>query len=180
MRRKAVRLALGVSGLVLIVVLAGIWWAVSRGRATPASHFHGMTVAWPGPPTETVTTIPGPSGEVRTHHAMYTSAADGRPVVFTASVTDLGPATKEMSPRELLEAHAFASRKDEVSRQEVEHGPKKLPGLDIVVRTGGNVRRQRLVASGTRIFEVAAMARTEEALGAREVRAFFESFAVDG
>ena len=42
------------------------------------------------------------------------------------------------------------------------------------------MRRRVVVASGTRIFEVSVTAPTQDALGAREVKAFFDSFAVDG
>jgi hypothetical protein len=122
----------------------------------------------------------GAVAEGGSYMAFYTDKAPGRVLLYTASVTDLGPeATKGMTPRERLTAFTYAFQKDEVSRTQIEHGSRKLPGLEIVKRSEGKVWRQVLVASGSRIFEVSVTAPTHDDLATREVTAFFESFAVD-
>ena len=136
-------------------------------------HTAGFRVTWPGEPEEP----PGAGGPYR---ATYMDRAPGGITLYTASVTDLGAeAAKEASPRDHLVAFKTAFQKDEVSRKEIEHGPKKRPGLDIVSNRSGKVSRELVVAAGSRVYSVSVTAPTEEALRAPQVIAFFDSFAVE-
>jgi hypothetical protein len=164
---------------VVWVVVAGLAAAGCSKSSAPAAGAWagpGFRVAWPGPPQEMPASASGGS-----YMAFYADKTPGRVRLYGASVTDLGAeAGNAMTPRERLAAFTLASEKDQVSRTAIEHGSGKLPGLDIVVRTGGKLRRQLFVASGTRIFEVSVTAPTQDDLGAQDVKAFFDSFAVDG
>jgi hypothetical protein len=121
--------------------------------------------------------MPGAGGS---YMATYVDRTPGRGLLYSANVTDVGPAGADaMSPRDLLAAYTVAFQKDEVSRKEIEHGPNKLPGLDLVGRVSGKLSRKVVVAAGTRMYTVSVTAPTEEALRAPEVTAFFDSFAVE-
>ena len=120
---------------------------------------------------------PGAGGPYR---ATYMDRAPGGITLYTANVTDLGAeAAKEGSPRDHLIAFKTAFQKDEVSRKEIEHGPKKRPGLDIVSNRSGKVSREVVVAAGSRLYSVSVTAPTEEALRAPQAAAFFDSFSVE-
>jgi hypothetical protein len=117
--------------------------------------------------------------------ASYRDETPGRVLQYGATARDFPPEVRNVTPRELLTAltdpRPFFPT-PELSRKDIEHGPRRLPGLDIVRRTGGDhpgVRREVLVAAGTRVVSVSVWAPTEEALGAPEVAAFFASFQVD-
>jgi hypothetical protein len=111
--------------------------------------------------------------------AFYADKTPGRFLQYSASVVELGAKAAETSPKENLTAFKFALRKDEISRQEIEHGPRKLPGLDIVSQQAGKFRRERVIASGQRLYEVGVTARSEEALSVPDVKNFIDSFGVD-
>ena len=111
--------------------------------------------------------------------AFYTDKTPGHLLQYSVSVLELGTNANGMTPKEHLTAFKLAFQKDELSRKEIEHGSKKLPGLDIVIRRAGILRRTWAIVSGTRMYEVGVTAATEEALGGVEVKKFFDSFGVD-
>jgi hypothetical protein len=104
---------------------------------------------------------------------------------YSATAREFPPEVRNVTPRELLAALTAQGSffpTPELSRKDIEHGPRRLPGLEIVSRTGGDrpgVMREVLVAAGTRVVSVSVWAPTEEALDAPEVAAFFASFQVD-
>jgi hypothetical protein len=144
------------------------------GQPTP----WGFRITWPGEPTEMPPASQKP-GEPWTYMAFYTDKTPGRLLLYGASVTELGARAGEMSPKEHLAAFKHAFQKDESSRKEFEHGPKKLPGLDIVSQRGRKVSRERAIASGTRVYSIMVTAPSEDTLNSPEVKRFFESFGVD-
>lgn len=161
--------------IVLCIVAAG--FLIAAGCSKPSGVHKstaGFRVTWPGEPEE----APGAGGPYR---ATYMDRGPGGITLYTASVTDLGAAgaAEEGSPRDHLVAFKTAFQKDEVSRKEIEHGPKKRPGLDIVSKRDGKVSREVVVAAGSRLYSVSVTAPTEEALRAPQVAAFFDSFSVE-
>ena len=141
----------------------------------------GLHLAWPGPPNEGRTTVPGPGGDVQTYSAMYASKAPGLLVVYLANVIDSGTgAANQMDSRERVTAFMFTFQKTEISRKEFEHGSEKHPGLDVLRPQGKNVSRALVVVVGQRIYSVSVSAPNEELLTGPEVMAFFNSFTIDG
>jgi hypothetical protein len=162
---------------VLCFVAAGFLAAGGCSKSSKPSGVQkaiaGFRVAWPGEPEE----MPGAGVP---YMATYVDRAPDAVTLYMASVTDLGAeAANQTSPRDLLLAFKFAFQKDELSRKEIEHGPKKRPGLDIVSNRRGKVSREVVVAAGSRIYLVSVTASTEEGLRAPRVTAFFDSFAVE-
>ncbi|HJZ93956.1 MAG TPA: hypothetical protein VKE40_23985 [Gemmataceae bacterium] len=163
--------------IVLCFVAAGFLIAAGCSKSSQPSGVHkgtaGFRVTWPGEPEE----MPGAGGP---YLATYTDRAPGAVTLYKASVTDLGAeAANQTSARDLLIAFKFAFQKDEVSRKEIEHGPKKRPGLDILSKRSGKVSREVVVASGSRLYSVSVTAPTEEALRTPPVTAFFDSLTVE-
>jgi hypothetical protein len=164
---------------VLALALAGTGWVVYGQKRRPASTFPGLTLKWPGPPSENIQATPG-GGLEPTYAATYVSRSPGRFLLFSAGVTDFGPkVAEEMSPEDLLAASVTAFQKDEVSRTPIEHGPRRHPGFDIVSRRDGKVTRKVVVVAGSRVFTVSVTTSKEELLEDLEVKAFFQSFAVE-
>jgi hypothetical protein len=163
--------------IVLCFVAAGFLAARGCSKSGKPSGVQkavaGFRVTWPGEPEEM------PRAGVP-YMATYADRASGAVTLYAANVTDLGgAAANQTSPRDLLVASKVAFQRDELSRKEIEHGPKKRPGLDIVSKRSGKVSREVVVAAGSRLYSVSVTAPTEEALSAPEVRAFFDSFAVE-
>ena len=144
------------------------------GQPTP----WGFRITWPGEPDE-MPPANRKAGEPWTYMAFYTDKSPGRFLQYSVAVVDMGTKAGEMTPKEHLLAAKSAFQSDESSRKEFEHGPKKLPGLDITKKLSGKFRKERAIASGTRVYEIGVTAQTEDALGAPEVKKFFESFGVD-
>jgi hypothetical protein len=168
----------------LWVVAAGLAAAGCSQPGAPAAGGWagpGFRVTWPGPPTE----ASGPEGGYPEYTASYSDDTPGRVLRYKATVTDFPAEVRNVAPRELLATLTAPGPffpAPEVSRKDIEHGPRRLPGLEIVTRTAGGhpgVQRRVLVAAGTRVFSVSVWAPTEEALAAPEVAAFFASFQVD-
>lgn len=163
--------------VVVLSVAAGLLATAGCSKSSKSSGVTrtgvGFRVTWPGTPEE----MPGAGSA---YMATYADRAPGQVILYMASVTDFGPeAANQMPPRDRLVTFKFAFQKDELSRKEIDHGPKKLPGLDIVSRRNGKVSREIVVAAGSRMYSVSVTASTEETLRAPEVRAFFDSFAVE-
>ncbi|HJZ91259.1 MAG TPA: hypothetical protein VKE40_10325 [Gemmataceae bacterium] len=159
-----------------VVLAAGSAVADPPGR----SEFDpGLRLKWPGTSSESSTVLPGDQVEIRTYSAIYTGKGPDGAVVYSAVVLEYPQAAvKDASPEELLAAYVFATRKHEVSRKSIEHGPAKLPGLDIVIRRDGRVTRRVVVAAGQRLYAVSVTAKGEALPDAAEVKEFIDSLAV--
>ena len=85
----------------------------------------------------------------------WAKLVDKRPdgvLILHAYVDEYSAASlKGATIKELMFAKVFAFRRDEVSRKEIEHGPTKYPGLDILMRQDGIWTRKVLVAASPRL-----------------------------
>lgn len=139
----------------------------------------GLTLKWPGKPSESSQILPGEGGDEKHYTALFTDKLPAGAVTFSAFVIEFpDKALKGMSPQRFLAAYVAASKKDETSRKEVEHGPKKYPGLEITTHARGLFGRKLVVLAGSRLYEVSVSSKSEEALKAPEVKAFLESLAL--
>ena len=100
-------------------------------------------------------------------------------VTFQVSVAEYPAGLLQgTSPKELLAAYLFARQKDELIRKEIEHGPRKYPGLEIATRSGRHLGRRLVIFGGRRLFEISVSTTSAELLQSPEVTAFFDSFVV--
>jgi len=115
--------------------------------------------------------------------AMFADKRPGGLVLFSAFVEEFPEkALMGTSAKDLLAAYVFAFRKDETSRKELEHGPKKYPGLEISrQRTsplGMRFDRSLVVFAGRRIYDISVSSKDKESLNRPEVKAFVESLII--
>ena len=142
-----------------------------------------LALKWPGKPFESSQVLTTKDGEQKHYSAMF---ADKRPdglVLFSAFVEEFPEkALKGTSAKQLLAAYVLAFRKEETSRKELEHGPKKYPGLDITSQhaspSGIRFNRKLVVLAGRRIYCISVDCKDKEFLNRPEVKAFFESLAI--
>lgn len=161
----------------IICTIAFLIAAVGCSKSASTAPPLGFHVTWPGEPHVSDTRN---SGKSWVYMAIYNDKKPDRNLLFSASVNELGPrAINEMTPRERLTTFKFAFQKDELSRQEIEYGPSKLLGLDIVMRRQGTFSRGRAIVVGSRIYEVGVMSRSEQAIGSQEALAFLDSLVID-
>jgi hypothetical protein len=118
-------------------------------------------------------------GELKHYSAMGSvKKADGI-IVFSAFVEEYPEkAVKDISATQRLNTYVLGTKKGEISRKEIEHGPKKCPGLDIVYKSGSFFGRKLVVIVGPRIYEVAVTSKNQELLKGDEVNSFIDSLAV--
>src|SRR5262249_37564088 len=118
-------------------------------------------------------------GELKHYSAMGSVKKAHGVIIFSAFVEEYPEkAVKDKSAKQMLNAYVLVTKKGETSRKEIEHGPKKFPGLDIVYKSGAFFGRKLVVIVGPRIYEVAVMSKSEELLKADEVKPFIDSLAV--
>jgi hypothetical protein len=136
-------------------------------------------VKWPGRPALSRQAQATQAGEQVNYTATYSQGGPEGVVIFLVSVAEYPEKLLQgTSPRELLAAHVFALQKDELSRKEIEHGPRKYPGLEIATRSGRHLGRRLVIFAGRRLYEVSVSTTSGELLQSPEVTAFFDSFAV--
>jgi hypothetical protein len=139
-----------------------------------------LDLKWPGKPSENSQILSTGAGEEKHYSAIFTDKRPAVVLVFAAFVIEFpDKALQETSPKELLAAYVFASKKAETSRKEVAHGAKKHPGLEITTRSDKHFGRKLIVVAGKRLYEVAVTSKKEELLTAPDVKAFFKSLAVE-
>jgi hypothetical protein len=137
-------------------------------------------VNWPGAPTESDLAIPTEQGEQRHYSAIFTDRQPGGVVLYGVFVDELPEkALAGSDPKERLAAYVFANKRDETSRQAIEHGPKKYPGLDITTASGKRFGRRIVIAAGPRLYDVSVTSSKQEVLRSPAVAAFFKSFAIE-
>jgi hypothetical protein len=103
-------------------------------------------------------------------------------LLYSASVTELGAASANMPARERLANFKAGLASHELSRAETEFGPAKLPALEIYARAAGRddrVKRDLVVASGTRIYQVGVIGLNKASVEAQDVVAFLHSLVID-
>jgi len=69
----------------------------------------------------------------------------------------------------------IAAKKDETSRKEIVHGPKKYPGLEITGKSGKYLRRRLVILAGLRLYDIGVIGNDEQALKTPQVNEFFEA-----
>jgi hypothetical protein len=166
-----------------VAVLAAASAAASQAPAQrePLRFQPKLGLKWPGRPSESSQVLQTEAGDEKHYSATYTDKRSGGAVVFAAFAIEFPEkALKGTSPKELLAAYVFASKKDETSRKEVTHGPKKHPGLDITTRAAKLFRRKLVIMAGLRLYEVSVTSKDEQALKTPEVKVFFDSLAIEG
>jgi hypothetical protein len=138
-----------------------------------------LSLKWPGKAFESSEILSTEHGDEKHYSALFSNKGGSGVVTFSAFVIEFpDKAVKGTTPKELLTAYAFASKDDETSRKEVEHGPMKYPGLEISTKARGLFGRKLVVLAGSRLYEVSVSSKKEEALKAPEVKAFLESLAL--
>jgi len=138
-----------------------------------------LEVKWPGRPALSRQAQASQAGEQVNYTATYSQGGPEGVVIFLVSVAEYPAGLLQgTSPRQLLAAHVYALQKDELSRKEIEHGPRKYPGLEIATRSGRHLGRRLVIFAGTRLYEVSVSTTSGELLQSPEVTAFFDSFAV--
>jgi hypothetical protein len=138
-----------------------------------------LDLKWPGKPSESSQVLATAEGDQKHYSALFTHKHPSGVVLFSAFVEEFpDKALKGASPKELLAAYVFASKKNETSRKEIEHGAKKYPGLEITTRTDKQFGRKVVVMARSRIYEVSVTSKTEAALKIPAVKTFLESLAV--
>ena len=136
-------------------------------------------VKWPGRPALSRQAQAAHAGEQVTYTATYSQGGPEGVVTFLVSVAEYPEQLLQgTSPRQLLAAHVYALQKDELSRKEIEHGPRKYPALEIATRSGRHLGRRLVIFAGRRLYEVSVSTTSGELLQSPEVTAFFDSFAV--
>ncbi len=145
----------------------------------PAPDFDPkLTVKWPGAPEESRRRInAGQADETTIYSAFVTQV--GPVTIFSASVYELSAEDLQGSdPKEMLASHGTTGDEVELTRKQIEHGPSKLLGFDVMSKDDGGFRRSVNILAGTRIYTVEVVSGKQERLNAEDVAKFFESFAV--
>jgi hypothetical protein len=138
-----------------------------------------LSLKWPGKASESSQILSTEDGDEKHYTALFSKKGTAGVVIFSAFVIEFpDKALKSTTAKTLLAAYVFSSKDDETSRKEVEHGPKKYPGLEISTHARGLFGRKLVVMAGSRLYEVSVSSKSEEALKAPEVKTFLESLAL--
>ncbi|MDZ4686110.1 MAG: hypothetical protein SH850_13665 [Planctomycetaceae bacterium] len=140
-----------------------------------------LTLEWPGTPFESRRRInAGMADETTIYSATFFQTETGTLTIFGASVYQLTEKDLQGSdPKEMLASHGTRSGDEiELTRQQIEHGPKRLLGFDMTAKEDGGFRRRVNILAGTRIYSVHVVSGQKEQLDAEDVTKFFESFAI--
>jgi hypothetical protein len=166
-----------------IASAAGCSKSASRMNMSDRPHLVnacGFRLKWPGAPQESTQAITDRGGELKHYNALFARRGPEENIIFAASAYELpDKEVRDSNPEERLAASMIALRKDEISRKEIEHGPKKYPGFDILTQSKGLFSRHLVVIAGPRTYMVSVSSRKEALLDSPEVLEFFESFAID-
>jgi len=140
-----------------------------------------LILAWPGVPEENRRRINvGMADETTIYSATFFQTETGTLTIFGASVYQFTEKDLQGSdPKEMLASHGTRSGDEiELTRKQIEHGPSKLLGFDVIVKEEGGFRRRVNILAGTRIYSVQVVSSKQERLNADDVAKFFESFAI--
>jgi hypothetical protein len=137
-----------------------------------------LELKWPGKPEESSQVIKDGSFEQKDYTAHFVLKRATGNISFWASVAELPIKEMRENPKVALAAYVLAFKKDETSRKEIEHGPKKFPGFEIASRTKFGFDRKVVVIAGQRIYQISVQSRDEDLLKIEEVKAFMKSLAI--
>lgn len=138
-----------------------------------------LTLEWPGTPEESRRrSHAGLADETSGYGASITFSQTVPVTRFAAAVTQFTEKTLQgLAPKQMLVDEALGEDK-ELTRKEIEHGPKKYPGLDVTAKSGDSFVRRVVVLARTRIYKIEVLSTKQERLNAEDVAKFFESFAI--
>ena len=95
-----------------------------------------LTLTWPGTPEESRRRInAGMADETTIYHATLLQSGPGPVTIFEASVYQF--TEKDLlgsDPKEMLVGHLASGDEIELTRRQIEHGPNKLLGFDVIVK----------------------------------------------
>lgn len=140
-----------------------------------------LILEWPGTPEESRRRInAGMADETTIYSATLWQTETVPLTIFGATVYQFTEKDLQDAgdPKEMLASHMMSDEDEELTRQQIEHGPNKLLGFDVIVKEEGGFRRRVNVLAGTRIYSVQVVSGKQERLNAEDVAKFFESFAV--
>lgn len=139
-----------------------------------------LTLEWPGTPEESRRRInAGMADETTIYGATLFLIAESV-TIFGASVYQFSEKDlQSFDPKEMLVGHRTSGGEIELTRQQIEHGPNRLLGFDVMSKYDGGFRRRVNILVGTRIYTVEVHSLKPERLNAEDVTNFFESFAIN-
>jgi hypothetical protein len=169
--------------ILLLMLIATIATAAgcSRSPSRPASDLQksfGLRLNWPGEPHESNQDLPSKEGVWKNYMGTFTERGQDEVVIFSAYVMEL-PTLEQSSPKDLFEASVLPMQRDEFTRKDIEHGPKKYPGVDITRHSKKSFSRNVQVMAGLRIYNISVTCHKEKSLESAKVRDFFDSFGID-
>jgi hypothetical protein len=119
------------------------------GQRKPLAFDPKLRLKWPGKPTES-SQVPE-VGSPKHYSASFVDKQATGVTLYAANVEEFPEEMlKGASPKELLAAYVLGSKRHETSRKEIEHGPKKYPGLEITTRTEKDFGRRLVVMAGSK------------------------------
>jgi hypothetical protein len=122
--------------------------------------------------------LPSKEGVWKNYMGIFTDKGPDDVIIFTAGVMEL-PTLQQNNPKDLLESSVLPLQRDEFTRKDIEHGPKKYPGADITSYSKKSFSRHVVVMAGLRIYTISVTCREEASLDNSKVRKFLESFGID-
>jgi hypothetical protein len=139
-----------------------------------------LTLEWPGTPEESRRRINAGLADETTIYSATLFQLNGPVIIFSASVYQFTEKDLQDAgdPKEMLVSHMTSDEDEELTRQQIEHGPNKFLGFDVTAKDEGGFRRRVNILAGTRIYSVQVVSGKQERLNAEDVTKFFESFAV--
>jgi hypothetical protein len=163
----------------VLVVFAGVAIGQKGEKGDYPSGEGKYSVKFPGTPKTASKTTRSAVGELTVNVATYANS-DGN--VYMVSYTDFPEAaTKPENHATLLDGirDGVKGKDGKIAGEEkkLESGPDKLPGREFTVEKGKQRIRYRVIVSGSRVYQVAAIG-TEAFATGKDATAFLDSFQV--
>lgn len=137
-----------------------------------------LTLVWPGTPQESRRRINAGSADEATIYSA-TFSQMGPITTFSARVDLLSEKDlRDSDPKTLVARHMTDAEDEELTGQQIEHGPNKYPGYEMTAKSANLFVRRVNVMAGRRLYSVEVGTVKLERLDADDVAKFFESFAV--
>ena len=165
-------------GAVFAVVLSAAF-TVAQPPTEPHSPKDGRyTAKFPGKPKDSTQTVKSDIGNLKVNIALY-SNPDGH--VSWVSFTDYPAAAIKPDVRaRLIDAARDAMKGNDgkvVTEKDIEFGPTKLPGREVLLDRGKQQIRVRFLVREPRLYQIAVMGNGEFVTG-KDATAFLDSFEV--
>jgi hypothetical protein len=161
---------------VVLFAFAGAAVAQPKDHAPPEGKY---TVKFPDKPKVTSQTAKSAVGDLTVNVATYANS-DGN--AFLVSYTDFpDSATKQENHGTLFEGIRNGVKGTDGKlvgeEKEISFGPNKLPGREFTIEKGKQRIRFRVILSGSRVYQVAAIG-TEAFVAGNSGTAFLDSFQI--